>query len=65
MRLSNGEVLLAGLDSKTGQVPDAQLPRLCQRRGGAVFQRYCAIQHCKVEINHRRTILCVVSTPNP
>lgn len=28
MRLSNGEVLLAGLDSKTGQVPDAQLPPL-------------------------------------
>lgn len=26
MRLSNGEVLLAALDSKTGQVPDAQLP---------------------------------------
>lgn len=36
-----------------------------QRRGDAVFQRHCAIQHCKVEINHRRTILCVASTPNP
>lgn len=28
---------VAGLGSKTGQVPDAQLPRLCQRRNGAVF----------------------------
>lgn len=28
---------VAGLDSKTGQVPDAQLPRLRQRRNGAVF----------------------------
>ena len=28
---------VTGQDSKTGQVPDAQLPRLRQRRNGAVF----------------------------